>query len=577
MSCVRLLAALACCAALAAEVDPGALPLTPSNPDMHEDEVWNTVGERHMPSCFNMTVTPCTATAHGSFGAFDQDGSECPEGELLRFFSTVHQLRLTHVHDAVDHPGAKVPVIRLHNYRQIHQHSSFGPGVFSQYDCTLRLEGGSKHSTRVWNPVDAAEYIVRDKDAQGVGKATRTQAIEGLRYYAETYSPALDYSLLTPVVDQSLAASAVLTTWGGKRFYFEIIDLAGDGSDRRGRLVRIDHADTGDCCGGEGAGGPGAGETTHLAYWFAADGSGLPPSLAREALWSVAFASCGGEWALFGYDWSAGTFAGSYPVVATFTPSGLTWYAYDGYRQDLTPGTDGDALTVKNTGNDHTANPTQEVDSQTPVYGLAAVFGTAAGDASFEYGLNWRSKCQTVEFDDPASNGASKHTQVHFTLGLWWENEADDRSWFDAADAGGVDGPMPLLSQAENLVRLVLDNETSRYVYLNWADDHETIYYYQADDEVFGGPRFARYKTTAGYPNYTQYATDWFEVPYDGFVGFLDESAMSWGSKESYGHDFFRRVRSISGDLGRNGTIGFDDATGMVTNNVLHSEPVWVE
>jgi len=555
-----LLAASAALAPLAAEVDPGALPLNPSNPDMHEDEVWNTVGEHFMPSCFNMTVTPCTATSHGGFGAFDQDGSECPEGEILQLFSVVHQLRLTHVHDAIDHAGTLAPVIRLHNYRQIHQHASLGPGVFLQYDATLKLEGGNKNSSRVWIPVDAAEYIVRDRDGTGVGKATRTRAIEGLRYYAEPYVTGQAYELLTPIVDQSLASSAVLTTWGGKAFVFEIIDLAGDGSDRRGRLVHLD---------------PGSGPTTEIVYRHFADGGNLPGNVSRDALWQIKRVEAGAEVLKFFY--ASQTVGGAYVVDRIKTGDGDIHYEYEMDPEDLTPSVVGDTLTVKNTGNDHSTNPSQEVDSQTPVFGMHRVERPGGSESRFFLGINWRTKCQTVEYLDPAANATSKHTQVHFTLGTWWENEADDRTWFDAAHADSPDGAMPLLSQAENLVRLVLDDESSRYVYLNWAGDHETIYYYQADDEVFGGPRFARYKTTAGYPNYTQYATDWFEAPYDGFAGFLDESQMSWGSREDYGHDTFRRVRSISGDLGRNGTISFDDSTGVVTNDVVESEPVWVE
>jgi YD repeat-containing protein len=113
-------------------------------------------------------------------------------------------------------------LVRTHRFRDMTQHSSFGPGVYGSYDVSLRI---SRYTDGTWqvvmtDPGLRAPVILADSGG-GLFKGPSWNIIRGLQFFS---GPAGSGSAVT---DPSQAQSAVLTAFQGYRYVFDIFNPYG--------------------------------------------------------------------------------------------------------------------------------------------------------------------------------------------------------------------------------------------------------------------------------------------------------------------------------------------------------------
>ena len=115
-----------------------------------------------------------------------------------------------------------VQMVRTHRFRDMTQRSSFGPGIYGSYDVSLRIARTPAGPWQVilTDPSLRAPMILMDVGT-GVFQGAGWNRIRGLQFYT---GPA---GTGTAVADPSIAASAVLTTFPGNRFVFDVINPYG--------------------------------------------------------------------------------------------------------------------------------------------------------------------------------------------------------------------------------------------------------------------------------------------------------------------------------------------------------------
>ncbi|NRA37566.1 MAG: hypothetical protein HRU15_05460, partial [Planctomycetes bacterium] len=123
-----------------------------------------------------------------------------------------------------------IGLTRIHRYMDIGRPSSFGPGVFSNYDVLLTLYhvDGNNDIIVVWDPNGQQEFYLERS---------------GLDYIDSNRNSIKHVQLFdgngTQVSDTSLAVSGILTNFSGKTYHFDMIanDMGGD--TQFGRLSSI--------------------------------------------------------------------------------------------------------------------------------------------------------------------------------------------------------------------------------------------------------------------------------------------------------------------------------------------------
>ena len=100
--------------------------------------------------------------------------------------SYIDTLRLIHHHPAVDYQsGSGLAVRRIHRYRDQYQISSYGPGVFSNYDAILwgsvNSDPTKSDNLNLFHPFDRVVTRMKIRGANtDIYTDHRTDAIEGL-------------------------------------------------------------------------------------------------------------------------------------------------------------------------------------------------------------------------------------------------------------------------------------------------------------------------------------------------------------------------------------------------------------
>jgi hypothetical protein len=438
----------------------------------------------------------------------------------------------------------------------------------------LKVEGGAGNTTRVHSPMDTVEVIVRDPEHDGVGTSSRSNSLRSLCYYdLPPTDSGFDAPAALRAADLGLARSAVLTAWTHERFIFELVDLAGDGTDIRGRLVRIEDASRV--------------PLVTLTYRHARDAAALAPDrLGREALWMLRQVSGGGETLRF--DYTTDLVGGAYAIRRITLPGGrVIRYQYGLPADDLTPDVDGDLLPAVDTNWGTDGDDLTSVPSSVPVFGLRRIIHPTGERSTFSTHLDWDSRCHVVRFVDLRDIHGRADQEVYLNLSVWWPADADPTT--SAADefaaARAVAAPLPgLVRQADNLVRIVIDRTPAvpQCTFFAWhgtnQNGHQAVFHYLRDDARFGGPRLAQYAYNGDYAYYTQYATDtgWWGWDYDDRPMILPVPSMVWGSKETCNYNYGFVNWTFAGDLGRNGQVKRDATTGLMLNGTLpHTPPVW--
>jgi RHS repeat-associated protein len=208
--------------------------------------------------------------------------SVADDGDVSQMGSRINIHQMTHIHDAEDYridlpegcascgggAGAstgRLPTLmlqRLHRYHDIDFPSSFGPGVFLNYNISLTCRTVQDISSVVlFDPRGQSPITLVDLNSNGVYTDDYHSLIAHLRFYDDQGSPAGGYST---------AATAVATGHNGFSYAFEMIR---DNNGRRfGRLTRI--ADRN-------------GQGITISYRYVRDASNDELSDDRSRLWQI--------------------------------------------------------------------------------------------------------------------------------------------------------------------------------------------------------------------------------------------------------------------------------------------------
>ena len=161
--------------------------------------------------------------------------------------SLIDELSFAHLHTAVDvmdgqivsgcstcgggSTGASVrdaaglipaQMVRTHRFRDMTQHSSFGPGVYGSYDNSLRIARtpGGPWQVILTDPSLKAPMIFTDS-GNGIFTGAGWNLIRGLQFFTGAAGTGM------AVADPSLAQSGVLTSFTGNRFFFDVFNPYG--------------------------------------------------------------------------------------------------------------------------------------------------------------------------------------------------------------------------------------------------------------------------------------------------------------------------------------------------------------
>lgn len=147
----------------------------------------------------------------------EQSDDKSPEGPPEKSDgSVIDNLNFSYIHDAADYTsnpsyssscgscstsnsdiGAlpRFSLLRYHRYDYLGYRSSFGPGVFNNFDISLRLSPGV---IEFFDPTKRVAYDLTDSDANGVFTDERYQSIKELRLYDSGACKPLIFHLHAP-------------------------------------------------------------------------------------------------------------------------------------------------------------------------------------------------------------------------------------------------------------------------------------------------------------------------------------------------------------------------------------------
>jgi len=202
---------------------------------------------------FNLRLNPPQAPSYTPIPELKKKQTRhCPRpvGHETKTQSRIINSQLSHWHMATDYQSVgsdakacspcetasailadSLPSLRLdriHRYKDFDMAGSFGPGVFSGYDARLSLFGSGR--IELWMPGwDTSEHLI-DLTASGIYRDIDHETIKELR---------LTSSGGELVISQSSAVIADLTLWDGTGYRFELYNDDQSGTNRSGRLIRI--------------------------------------------------------------------------------------------------------------------------------------------------------------------------------------------------------------------------------------------------------------------------------------------------------------------------------------------------
>jgi hypothetical protein len=180
--------------------------------------------------------------------------------------------------------------------------SSFGVGMFSNFDNKLRIVGDSTSGYRVLsfqmeNDLGEVQWVETDAEAGD-------SQIDGIFHTTAGLGPSLKLLAINgnPTPNPALASTAVLTEWNGNRQVFELIDTVPN--ERSARLQQLVDAN---------------GNAVTLSYKYSPSAGQGDPS----KLWQIAWVA--DNYGLAGtFDYAASTVNGRWVVSAFHAPNGST-------------------------------------------------------------------------------------------------------------------------------------------------------------------------------------------------------------------------------------------------------------
>ncbi|MFH1023925.1 MAG: RHS repeat-associated core domain-containing protein [Planctomycetota bacterium] len=370
------------------------------------------VGDTYFVDCANTIVECVDCCGNIEKRTADAKGYvTCPPGFTPRSegLSTIDNLSFNHIHAAWDYkpsfkrsactscsgkepfenlPLATFDLSRVHRYRDVSYESSFGPGVFSSYDAKLTLYALPDGSSAIdlFDPLSTGglnrfidgpyehpffdpentlahgspmRILPQEPARDGVFRSFRTNSHHSITLLDEN-------GQIVP--DPLQAKTAILRSWSGKNFYFEIVTIAGV---LRGRLTRMEDRN------GYGIG---------IAYQFAA-GSNLAGS--EVNLWKIAsVADSKGNTAQFTY--AAKQVSGRWVVSRVDLPDGtIRTYTYkSGY--------------------------------------LSAVAFPDGTKSAFTRTYEPVSRCTVMQYNDAGEEGTHRKKKVYLTTNFSWKKLLPD-------------------------------------------------------------------------------------------------------------------------------------------------------
>ena len=259
-------------------------------------EILDAIAENPISNCMNVQLRSVVNPEDPDQGIHPEGWGPAQQGigEIAPAGSFVATARGNYHHIALDYDNG-VQLKRIHRYRENYYPSSFGPGVYSNFD--IQLNGNGTNTFQLFDPQVVMALQMRDTDQDGVYQDTRTRAVKSMVLYAETSQQLIDGAPATITVDQKIAQSAVVTGWDGRTWYLDLFNMAeGTGSvDVRARYVaRADKA----------------GQLIEQVFYQ--EDVGTNPALGGEAYFRIASVVAGGQELFFEYQ---NTIVGnSYPV-----------------------------------------------------------------------------------------------------------------------------------------------------------------------------------------------------------------------------------------------------------------------
>ena len=170
-----------------------------------------------------------------------------PKGGCTRNLSVVDNTQLGYIHDAMDYSVGLPDVVcktcsasanttgtlpalsikRIHRYRDIEPHASFGPGVFMNYDLSLCLY---PNYVEFWDP-NGVSVIGLSDNGNGEFTDSDQSRLKNLKLYDAANNPVSTYAQ---------AATAVITLHTGETYTFQLFRTdCSQTLDYAGRIVRI--------------------------------------------------------------------------------------------------------------------------------------------------------------------------------------------------------------------------------------------------------------------------------------------------------------------------------------------------
>jgi len=237
-----------------------------TNPTPTESQGQQVVGNTQLRTCVNYAkvatekpvCTTCPDQCSYSLASSDNNGFTAYDSQGVFTIASSIDFKFNHIHVASDYNGkTALPgcntcggdsahtddlpglfINRFHRFRDITEQSSFGPGVFSNFDMSLILTpDGVGSKIRLFDP----QYYYTIEYQDGLfGDVKDGVFYEHLRPYDQArISNKLELFDAANVLTSNLtlAKSAVITSQSGWKFSFEVITL--DGGSLGGRLTSV--------------------------------------------------------------------------------------------------------------------------------------------------------------------------------------------------------------------------------------------------------------------------------------------------------------------------------------------------
>jgi RHS repeat-associated protein len=320
-----------------------------------------------------------TATETGGSGGNVEDGTS--------YASIIDNHSLRHIHYADDYrvvpPSGctscaaqsdnvgELPSLRLtryHRYRDLDRPSSFGPGVYLNYDVSFTADiDAGKTLVSLWDPRNRNAIELNDAGGAGDFQDNVRGVIAGFAFYDAAGTRTTNY--------QS-ALTARATTHGGVVYTFDVIRAgAAASSERCGRLTRIANRN---------------GQAITLSYAYAANATDAALLYDRTRLWRLSsITDAHGEFAAVTY--GVATIAGRWAISTITLPTGgSVTYSYNAKKL------------VSLSGITH-----------------------ANGDVStFTVGSNASAQATTIAYDDAAAAPTHRRKTASYSRMAWMDGKS---------------------------------------------------------------------------------------------------------------------------------------------------------